>query len=224
MSSILVPARIRCEEHLDETDEVSESVVRSLRDLRAINRWTGGHRAFRLLLRRLGAGPGSDVVDLGTGTSDLLAALPQARRRIGIDFKLQHLAYGMRLAPDGVQRIAADAFRIPLRDESVHVVASSHFFHHFDEEENVLLLRESLRVARLGVAVSDTRRHWVPLAFVRAVGATGLWSEITRHDAPASVRQGYTLNEVRAIAARVGARRWKVVRQIPFRFGLLLWK
>lgn len=224
MSSLFVPARVRTGEHLDETDELTESVLRSLRDLRAINRWAGGRRAFRDLLRRLGAGPGSDVLDLGTGTSDLLAALPHARRRIGIDFKLQHLAYGRRLSRDGVDRVAADAFRIPLRDESVDVVASSHFFHHFGEEENRALLQESLRVARLGVAVSDTRRHWIPLAFVQAVGATRIWSEITRHDAPASVRQGYTLDEVRALAARVGARRWKVVRQIPFRFGLLLWK
>ena len=224
MSSILVPARIRCEEHLDETDELTESVLQSLRDLRAINRWTGGRRAFRDLLRRLGAGPSSDILDLGTGTSDVLAALPRAGRRIGIDFKLQHLAYGMSLSHDHVHRVAADAFRIPLRDASVDAVASSHFFHHFGEEENVVLLQEALRVARLGVAVSDTRRHWIALAFVSAVSLTGIWGEITRHDAPASVRQGYTLDEVRSIAARVGSRRWEVVRQIPFRFGLLLWK
>lgn len=224
MSTILVPARVRTGEHLDETDEVSEPVLQSLRDLRAINSWLGGHLAFRDLLHRLGAGPGSDVADLGTGTSDLLAALPHARRRIGLDFKLQHLAYGRRFASKGVQRVAADAFRIPLRDGAVDVVASSHFFHHFDESQNLAILRESLRVARLGVVVSDTRRHWIPLAFVRAVGATGLWSEITRHDAPASVRQGYTIGEVRALAARAGARRWEVVPQIAFRFGLLLWK
>ena len=51
------------------------------------------------------------------------------------------------------------------------------------------------------------------------IGALRLVGRITRYDAPASVRQGYTLAEVRAIAPRA-----TVIRMWPFRFALLLSK
>jgi hypothetical protein len=46
---------------------------------------------------------------------------------------------------------------------------------------------------------------------------------ITRFDAPASVRQGYTAGEARAIAARVSPSA-RVIRKFPFRMAILLWK
>jgi hypothetical protein len=51
---------------------------------------------------------------------------------------------------------------------------------------------------------------------LRAVG------RITRLDAPASVRQGYTVAEVREVAARVHASKVQVVRKWPFRWALSL--
>jgi hypothetical protein len=67
------------------------------------------------------------------------------------------------------------------------------------------------------VAVTDTRRHYVPLLLVQLLGALRLVGRITRYDAPASVRQGYTIDEVRAIAPRA-----KVIRMWPYRFAILL--
>jgi ubiquinone/menaquinone biosynthesis C-methylase UbiE len=221
---MFAPRRLTTAEHLDDHAADPASVARSLRDLRGINRWLGGTLAYRGLLRRLTPRRDVSILDIGTGTSDLLESI-DAPRKIGADLKLDHLAYGAALAPRaGVARLAANAMSLPFRDGSVDLVTSSHFFHHFSEEENVAILRECLRVARIGVGVSDTRRHWLPLLFVGAVAATPFWGEITRHDAPASVRQGYTIAEAKAIARRAGAARWRVIRQIPFRFGVLLWK
>lgn len=220
---MLTPRRVPSHEHLDHSDELTPDVLRSLGDLRAINRWLGGTLAYRSLVERLSTRRDLVIADLGTGTSDLLASLPSSHRRVGLDLKLGHLAVAPRRGTDGIERIAADAFRLPLRDRSVDIVTSSHFFHHFSPGENVRILDEALRVARLGVAVTDTRRHWVPLGFVTAVAATPLWSPITRFDAPASVRQGYELREVESIAAATRARRREVFRMISFRFGLVLW-
>jgi hypothetical protein len=220
---MFAPRRRTTAEHLDDHAADPASVARSLRDLRGINRWLGGTLAYRGLVRRLTPRRDITVLDIGTGTSDLLARI-DARKKIGADLKLDHLAYGAALDPHAsVIRVGADALALPFRDRSVDVITSSHFFHHFSDDENVAILREWLRVARIGVGVSDTRRHWLPLLFVGAVAKTPLWGEITRHDAPASVRQGYTIGEAEAIARRAGAGRWTIVRQIPFRFGVLLW-
>lgn len=199
---------------------------RSLDDLRRINRYLGGIAIYRRMLNRLAAGADQrlTVLDLGTGTSDLLEGLDRAGLlAVGLDFKFQHLLYGKTLGGK-TRRVAADAFRLPFASDSVDVVTSAHFFHHFSPDENVGILEEALRVARIGVAVNDTRRHHLPLLFTRIIGSLGLVGRITKFDAPASVLQGYTLAEVRDIAVRVKARRAAVVRAFPFRFGLLLWK
>src|SRR5947208_1071099 len=51
-----------------------------------------------------------------------------------------------------------------------------------------------------------------------------LVGRITRFDAPASVRRGYTVPEAREIAGKVAAARRDVVSAFPYRFGILLWK
>ena len=121
-------------------------------------------------------------------------------------------------------RVIGNAQHLPFRSGSVDVVTSAHFFHHFTPQENQHILRESLRVARKGVAVNDTRRSYVPLLFVRLLGALRLVGRITRFDAPASVLRGYTVPEVREVAATAGATRSVVRRAFPWRFMMLLWK
>lgn len=223
--SLFTPRRIESAELLDEHDAPPDEMRRSLRDLRRFNRYAGGLRIYRKLVRSLvGEAAAPVVLDVGTGTSDLVQYLPRVAKRIGVDFKIDHLIYGRELGGPHVMRVVGDAWRLPFRDDSVDVVTSGHFFHHFAPDENVQLLSEAMRVARTGVAVNDTRRHIAPLAFVHAISALRLVGRITRFDAPASVRQGYTSREAGAVAARVTASRRKVLHLWPFRFGLLLWK
>jgi ubiquinone/menaquinone biosynthesis C-methylase UbiE len=220
----LTPPRDDQEELLDEHDAPRADADRSLVDLRRINRWLGGVQIYRRMIARLTPNRTvpTAILDLGTGTSDLLASLQGHRgMRIGLDFKIDHLTF---TRGDGVLRVAGDATRLPFRDDSVDVTTSAHFFHHFSPDENVAMLNEALRVSRVGVAVNDTRRNYLPLLFVRLLGALHLVGRITRFDAPASVLRGYTLDEAERVAEGTTARVKKVVRFYPFRFGLLLWK
>lgn len=216
---MLTPPRITSHELLDEHDAPVADVERSLRDLRWINKYCGGMRVYRKLVRRFAP---VSILDVGTGTSDLLESVQHVRKRVGLDFKIDHLLY-MR---DGsrVMRVVGDALHLPFRDGAFDLVTSSHFFHHFSPDENAQILADSLRVAKKGVAVTDTRRHYAPLLFVLVLSWLRLVGRITRLDAPASVRQGYTIAEARVVARRAGAVRWKVVRMMPYRWAILLWK
>jgi SAM-dependent methyltransferase len=208
--------RIESEELLDEHDAPRADMERSLRDLQRINKYLGGVGVYRSLVRRFAP---RSIVDVGTGTSDLLESVGHVPLRVGVDFKIDHLLY-MR---DGsrVHRVVGDARRLPFRNGAVDLVTSSHFFHHFSPEENVTILGESLRIAR-NVAVTDTRRHILPFLFVWLLGTLRTVGRITRLDAPASVRQGYTVQEAREVASRVHASQAKVVRKWPFRWAILL--
>lgn len=225
---MLTPRRQTSHELLDEHDAPENDMRRSLVDLRRLNAWAGGTRAFLKLLRIAAKGKDSvSILDLGTGTSDLIEALKRRRPEstvAGLDRNIRHLLYGREEGNPATPRIAADAFDLPFADESFDLVTSSHFLHHFSESENVNILTESLRVATTCVVVTDTRRHYAPLAFVSLLGVLRIVGRITRYDAPASVRQGYTIKEVRRLASRVPARRFDIMSLVPYRFGLLLWK
>lgn len=216
---MLVPRRIDSPELLDEHDAPREEMERSLRDLRRFNSIYGGTRVYRRLLRRM-TPRAESILDIATGTADAVETL--GGFRVGVDFKIDHLLY-MRDS-SGVRRVVGDALRLPFRDGTFDVVTSAHFFHHLTPDENRQMLRDALRIARRGVVINDTRRHYVPYLFVRLLGLLRLVGTITRNDAPASVLRGYTIEEVRAIAESAGAARFEIVRAWPFRFGLLLWK
>jgi ubiquinone/menaquinone biosynthesis C-methylase UbiE len=211
------PPRVDEPELLDEHDAPRADMERSLRDLRRINGWLGGVGVYRRLLKKHGAS--KSILDVGTGTSDVLERV--AGVRIGVDINVNHLLY--RRSP-GIHKIVADARRLPFRDDTVDVVTAAHFIHHFTPEDASSLLREWLRVARRGVIVNDTRRHYIPLALVLLLSKLRLVGRITRFDAPASVRRGYTVEEARQFAEAAGAARAEVVKAWPFRFGILLWK
>jgi ubiquinone/menaquinone biosynthesis C-methylase UbiE len=208
--------RLDTPELLDEAHAPHDDMARSLRDLRRFNAWAGGGRVYRKLVRRLlGERREALVIDLGAGTADLVDSL--GMRAIAVDINLRHLLYERERSR--TRRVVGDAKRLPFRDDAADAVTSSHFFHHFTPEENADVIAESLRVAKVGIAFTDTRRHRLPLLFTQLLAIFRLVGRITRFDAPASVRRGYTTDEVRAIAP--GA---TVDNYVPFRWGLLQWK
>ena len=215
---MFTPKRIDSPELLDEHDAPREDMERSLRDLRRFNRFYGGAGVYRRLLRRMALHNPLSVLDIATGTSDLLELLPDTSLRVGADFKIDHLLYMREGSP--VRRVVANALSLPFVNNAFEIVTSTHFFHHLTPEQNTTMLRE----ARRGVIVNDTRRHYVPFLVTKLISVLGFVGRITRNDAPASVLRGYTPEEVQAIAVNVPAKNFEVVRAWPYRFGLLLWK
>jgi hypothetical protein len=99
-------------------------------------------------------------------------------------------------------------------------VISAQFFHHFSPEENVGILREMARLARLGIFVLDLRRHAVARLAVMGLGPFLFRSGVTRVDARMSVEQAYTPAEVGDIARRAGLSEIAVRAAPPFRLVL----
>jgi hypothetical protein len=243
--------RIDEPELLDEHDAPRADVERSLRDLRRINRFLGGLRVYRLLLARVVPDRGAPlrVADIGAGTADCLESLRDYPRltAIAFDFNIVHLRFqradsgphpsGVSAQADTrypipdlphngrrVHRVVADALHLPLRDGAVDVVTSAHFFHHFSPDQNASILNDALRAARRAVVINDTQRARIPLLVTQLLGWLRLVGRITRYDAPASVRRGYTHTEAREIGVKTPAGRVQTTRIWPYRFGLVLWK
>ena len=133
VSLVDLRARATEPEQLDEGVPEAEA-LRSLADLRFVNRWLG-NRGSLLRAVRPHLPPGGRLLDVGCGSGDvpafLLARLPGPLLAVGVDVKTLHL----RAAPPAVRRVVADVRRLPFPDGAFDVVTASLFLHHFDDED-----------------------------------------------------------------------------------------
>lgn len=227
--SFIPPQRNR-EELLDLNRGSLAEVRQSLRDIRRINIYLGGTRlsthAILAMLQQKKLREAT-ILDVGTGLADMpLHLMHEAKRcgitlrAIGLDINARHLQIAREEMKDvaKVLLLRADAFRLPLPDQSVDVVHSSLFLHHFREVQIVQLLREFSRVARVGWIMNDLVRHGLPLWFFRTTWPIFARSYLTRLDGTASIRRAYTIGEMQQIVRPVANAR--VQNHFPFRLSV----
>lgn len=224
--------RVVSTELLDEDAGTPREIADSLDDLWRINRWLGGVsstlRMFERLRRQTGA-QSIRVLDVGAGDGRLALHVRQKLARHGVqatfvvlDRRFGHLS-NAPLPMAQVLPVVADALQLPFLAESFDVVMCNLFFHHFSDAKAVALLRGLAHVAKQAVLVNDLERHGLPYLFIRLVPLFKR-GRLTRHDAPASVRQAYTRRELARLARAAGFADFEVRRLVPFRLGLTLWK
>ena len=199
------------EELLDQNCGSLAEVRQSLQDIRRINAWLGGTRltcraVFELLEKR--GVQSARILDVGTGSADIPQTLVERGNRRGYDLKVialdlseRHLQVAREYVGGmkEIELMQGDAFRLPLENQSVDIVVSSLFLHHFRAPQVVQILHEWERVARWGWIANDLVRHPLALAFFRATGPVFARSYLTRHDGAASIRRAYTTREMRSI-------------------------
>jgi ubiquinone/menaquinone biosynthesis C-methylase UbiE len=214
-------------ELLDDDLGTPEEIAVSLRDLRHINDWFGGTRTTITLLRQVAREAGRrelSLLEVGAGRGDVPFEAQRVLAREGITLRITLLDRVWSHLPGKViLSVSGDALQLPFRDDSFDVVSSSLFAHHFDPDSLPLLLRESQRVSRRAVLVNDLVRSRLHLLLVY-LGLPLFRSRITWHDAPASVRRAYTVEEMRTMLTEVEAGHVEASRHFLFRMGALIWK
>lgn len=226
-SEPFIVRRERIPELLDGDLGTPDEVVSSLVDLRHINDWFGGTRATAALLRQVAAASGRrklSLLEVGAGAGDLPRKAQQLLAREGIELSVTLLDRAWSHLPgNGVASVAGDALQLPFCDDAFDVVSCSLFAHHFQPDALQAFARESLRVSRRALLINDLIRSRLHLWLVYA-GLPLFRSRITWHDAPASVRNAYTVEEVRQILQGLPAQRITISRHNLYRMGVLVWK
>lgn len=221
-------------EVMDSPDLESVRFLGSLAGLARVNRVT---RSAGILWPDLLAAACAEpdralrVLDVACGGGDVALDLARKAHRKGVAMEL----HGCDIRPAAIEYAREQAARTALsveffsldavRDElpeSFDVIMCSLFLHHLDGGDAMAFLRKGSEAAGNRLLVHDLVRcvpgYWLAKLGVRAL----LCNDVCHADAPRSVRNAFTVDEVRGLAGRAGLKGFTVERRFPYRF-LLRW-
>jgi ubiquinone/menaquinone biosynthesis C-methylase UbiE len=215
-------------ELLDSDSGTPEEVAGSIRDLQSFNTRLGGINTTRELIQSVAQRNGAREFTLlevasGSGFVPLQAGQQLAATGITVRPTLLDRAASHLPKNGSDPKLVGDALRLPFADSSFDLVSCSLFLHHLSPEQVVSFAQESLRVSRMAVLVNDLIRHPLHLALAY-LGVPLYRSRLTRHDAPASVRQAYTIPEVKQFMIQGGATSVEIQKHYLYRMGVIAWK
>jgi ubiquinone/menaquinone biosynthesis C-methylase UbiE len=211
---------------LDMDAGTPEEVRGSLRDLRFFNSKFGGISSTTRLIEEVARKTGArslSLLEVAAGTGYVAGRTSSRLRRHGIELETTLLDRSPAHLNGSQRSVVGDARALPFADASFDLVSSNLFVHHLEPEELIHFVREGLRVCRRAVLINDLIRHPLHLFLVYA-GLPLYRSRLTRHDAPASVRRAYTVEEMRSMLCHVRSTRLQFSRHYLFRMGVLVWK
>ena len=228
------PRRLRAE--LLDLDNISfEEARKSLKDVRRVNKYLSG---YRVLLRYAGQflrdhkeNRPFTILDLATGSGDQPVALAKLARNFKVPVKITAIDINCkmlkcaRIITDPFPEIAlvqCDILSLPFCSDSFDMVVNSLSLHHFTRKNAVKILHAMLSLSRCGFIINDLRRSRV--AYISIFLLTRLFTKnrLTRHDAPVSVMNAFTSEEIRALAQEAGVDQFQVYSHFPYRIALVV--
>ncbi len=192
--------RAQLTERMDEP--CSRDELRAcLRDIRKINRWFLGYRPlFAWLDSMLPAVRGAvRILDAGCGDGEGLRRITRwAKTRgiavepIGLDINPDAIAIASESdsGTGNIEWIAADIFAYT-PGRPIHLVVSSLFTHHLDDDAIVRFLKWMERHATLGWFVNDLTRNAVPYHLFRAFSKIARLHPFVQYDGPVSIARSF---------------------------------
>ncbi|MBV9483165.1 MAG: methyltransferase domain-containing protein [Acidobacteria bacterium] len=218
--------RIPTAELLDTDAGTVDEIRASLADLWLINRAFGGVSTAERLIRRIAQERSMSrlsLLEVASGSGEVQKMVQKKLQASSIELAISLLDRSWSHLNSSARAVVGDALRLPFASESFDLVSSTLFVHHLMPEAVRGFVTEALRVCRTAVVINDVIRSPLHLALVYA-GLPLFRSRITWHDAPASVRQAYTVEEIRELLAGTAAARIEVDQLYLFRMALIAWK
>jgi len=215
---------------MDAPDVDPKELSRSLRFIRRVNAYLGYTRAtlghLDHFATRWKRGEQITLVDLATGSADIPRAILRWAdhrghnvRIVAVDNHPATLAEARSAGRDDrLAIVQADVLDLPFEAGSFDYALSHMFVHHLDDADVVRVFQSMNRLSRRGVVVADLLRS--RRALLWATLFTSFSNPIVRHDARASVRQAFSLNEVNDLAGQSGLSYAKLREHFGHRFVL----
>ncbi len=219
LSRLLVPARSRKSEWLDQPGHSKATLAGNFKDIAFLNRWFGGwnlvDKSLRPFLPEF-TPAALTLLDLAAGAADVPLALARRWHKRGYRLKITAVDIDpviVELAREAAKRknnedfeaITADAFEYDWPEgQRYDFVTCSLAFHHFTPAGCVEMLRLMSRLTGRAFVVNDLRRSWFGWFGSKLLTRLVARHPFTRHDGPLSVLRAYTAPELAALALAAG--------------------
>jgi SAM-dependent methyltransferase len=171
------------------------------------------------------------VLDVGAGNGTLLFAIEKWAQKRRIPVELSGLDHSEVAIEDAKRTAASEGHRVSFRlgdarslahvaDGGVDVALTTFMLHHLPPGDVARVLSELDRVAAFDFFAFDLRRNLPALSALWAVLHVGGFEAPSRHDSLASVRRGYTPEEIEEILRAAGIPRFHVQTLPPAFFDV----
>jgi len=227
--------RHRRPEIMDAPDLPAARLAETLRGLRLVNTVTQSSRLMwpdLLAAARRHPGKTVRVLDVACGGGDVLVTLARWAARASLDVELagcdaseEAVSHAREAAAHAGAPISFFALKVArdLVPEGYHMIMSTLFLHHLDEDDAIAFLREGAAKARDRLLIQDILRSWLSYWFARAGTRLLLLNDICRLDGRTSVEGAFTPTELRSLADAAGILGARIRPHWPFRM-LLEWE
>jgi 2-polyprenyl-3-methyl-5-hydroxy-6-metoxy-1,4-benzoquinol methylase len=221
-----------CKKELLDGDHIPFNAIKqNMKELDVINHRLGGHRitikGLHSLLKKKGFKYNSPlhVVEIGCGGGDNLRVIQQwafqnklSVQLTGIDINPECVAYAKSEAKnDDIQFICSDYKQVEF-DVKPHIIFSSLFCHHFEDEALIDMLQWMQQNTSVGFFINDLHRH--PLAYHSIKVLTTLLSNsyLVKNDAPLSVLRSFVKQDWDRLFQKAGISNYQCQWQWAFRW------
>jgi hypothetical protein len=198
--------RILQPEILDFLPADDPRALRSRGDLRRVNAWMRSHVLMARAIKNHWRGPLSQIIELGAGDGHFLLRVAQKIHSPHVQATLLDMKKNVTEATLArfqkinwrAQAAVADVFDwLPAENARSEIIIANLFLHHFEDARLADLLQKISTRTTLFIALEPRRARW-PLLGSRLLWTIGC-NGITRHDAAASVRAGFSGGELSAL-------------------------
>lgn len=234
MNFFAAPRRNLRAELLDLDEAPFEEVRESLKDVRRVNKYLSG---YKVLLHHV-AGFFREypdkrpftILDVATGSADQPVAVVRMARRlkipvrilaIDINRKMLHFAREEAGRFPEIRLMQCDVLSLPFRPGCFDLVINSLSLHHFTRENAKHIIRSMSAVGRCGFIVNDLHRSRVAYCSIVLLTRLFTGNRLTRYDAPVSVMNAFTPQEMLDMARDAEVEHFKVHRHFPYRIALV---
>ncbi len=198
----------------------------ALKELKIINKFLGGNSVSKKGIEHLINESGSEykILDVGGGGSDILFSLKSKYKSLkifSIDLNKYSCHY-QKVEQHNYKIICADAFNLPVYENSFDIVHASLFLHHFKDEEISRLLSGFLTTSTRGVIINDLSRNILAFLGIKILSMIFSKSEFVKNDGPLSVRRAFTKKEFVRILSQTGIDNFIFKRMWAFRFLVII--
>ena len=219
-------------ELMDQQNLDPKDLVLNLIELETINTLLGGYKTTFKGLAQLMSNKSQEyhIMDIGCGGGDTIAATHSWAQKngfnvkfTGVDLSVTAIAQSKKRCAhiDGAKFTVLPFQNLTSTSQSFDIIMCSLFSHHFYGDDLKTLIKVMSEKSKVGFVINDLERNKIAWFSITLLTQLLSKSYLVKHDAPLSVKRGFTKAEWKSILEGAGLTNYSVQWSWAFRHCII---